>query len=62
MSQEASQTTRWYRKEPWAGMCAIALAVFMIAAIVPPMLRIPMMGLAGVLMAISVVLLIKQHH
>jgi hypothetical protein len=50
----------WYRSEPWIALALGAFAPLLGAVIAPDMAQYPLIGLSGVLLVASIVMLLRQ--
>ena len=56
-----SDTSRpWYRSEPWMAVALAAFAPLVAAVIAPDTAQYYLIGLSGVLLAVSIVMLLRQ--
>ena len=50
----------WYHREPWLAVSLAGLALTLLAAMAPQSLRVPMIGLGGLLTVAGIALLVRQ--
>ena len=60
--QSLAASLPWYRREAWLVASILAVIPVLLAIIAPQQWRMPLMGLGGLFMAISVMLLFRREQ